>query len=402
MTLALALAGPLACSSIGDPGGAGDGTIGGSGSGADGHGDCDNGGGPDGGGGSTMATGPLHTDGARIVDEDGNTVRLTGVNWFGLETPNFAPHGLWQRSMDDMLDQVAALGFNVLRVPYSSQLFDAGSTPNGIDFNLNPDLVGKSGLEILDVLVQKAGARGLRIILDRHRPGADAQSPLWYTGAYSEDRWISDWVMLATRYRGNPTVIATDLHNEPHGAATWGDGSATTDWRAAATRAGNAILAANPDLLIVVEGVEAYNNNYYWWGGNLAGAGAAPVQLDVPGHVIYSPHDYPSSIYPQSWFSDPTYPANLPGVWSAHWGYLVEQNIAPVMLGEFGTRYETDSDKEWLAALVQYIGENGLSFTYWSLNPDSGDTGGILEDDWQTVRQDKMDVIAPVLAPPLP
>ena len=252
------------------------------------------------------------------------------------------------------------------------------------------------------MLVAKAGARGLRIILDRHRPGADAQSPLWYTDAYSEDRWISDWVMLATRYRGNPTVIAADLHNEPHGAATWGDGSATTDWRAAATRAGNAILAANPDLLIVVEGVEAYNNNYYWWGGNLAGAGAAPVQLDVPGHVIYSPHDYPSSIYPQSWFSDPTYPANLPGVWSAHWGYLVEQNIAPVMLGEFGTRYETDSDKEWLAALVQYIGENGLSFTYWSLNPDSGDTGGILEDDWQTVRQDKMDVIAPVLAPPLP
>ena len=24
----------------------------------------------------------------------------------------------------------------------------------------------------------------------------------------------------------------------------------------------------------------------------------------------------------------------------------------------------------------------GVSFTFWSLNPDSGDTGGILADDW--------------------
>jgi hypothetical protein len=37
--------------------------------------------------------------------------------------------------------------------------------------------------------------------------------------------------MLAGRYRGNPTVIGADLDNEPHGAATWGDGNPQTDWR---------------------------------------------------------------------------------------------------------------------------------------------------------------------------
>ncbi len=202
-------------------------------------------------------TGRFRVDGGRILDAAGNPVRFTGINWFGLETPNFAPHGLWMRSMDSMLDQVAALGFNVLRVPFSSQLFDAGSTPNGIDFSQNADLMGKSGLEIMDTLIEKAAARGLRIILDRHRPGADSQSELWYTAAYGEERWIADWVMLAGRYRDNPAVIAFDLHNEPHGAATWGDGSMTTDWRAAAARAGDAILAVNPDVLIIVEGVEA-------------------------------------------------------------------------------------------------------------------------------------------------
>ena len=54
--------------------------------------------------------------------------------------------------------------------------------------------------------------------------------------------------MLAQRYASNPAVIGADLHNEPHGSATWGDGNPATDWRLAAERAGNAILAANPEL----------------------------------------------------------------------------------------------------------------------------------------------------------
>jgi len=347
-------------------------------------------------------TGRFTVADGRILDASGNPVRFTGINWFGLETPNFAPHGLWQRPMDAMLDQVAALGFNVLRVPFSSQLLDAGSTPNGIDFSQNADLVGKSGLEIMDILIEKAAARGLRIILDRHRPGADSQSELWYTAAYGEERWIADWVMLAERYRDQPAVIAFDLHNEPHGAASWGDGSMTTDWRAAATRAGNAILAVHPDLLIVVEGVEKVGTDFYWWGGNLRGAGAAPVELAVPGRVVYSPHDYPASIYPQTWFSAPDYPANLPGVWDAAWGYLPGSGAGAILVGEFGTKYQTESDRQWLGALAGYIAANQLSFTYWSLNPNSGDTGGILADDWVTVHEDKMAVIRPLLAPPLP
>src|SRR5437868_1298636 len=88
-------------------------------------------GGPDGGGGTSAGpAGRLRISGAHLVNEQGTTVRLTGVNWFGLETPNYAPHGLWARPMGAMLDQIKALGFNVIRVPFSSQLFDAGSTPN--------------------------------------------------------------------------------------------------------------------------------------------------------------------------------------------------------------------------------------------------------------------------------
>ena len=75
--------------------------------------------------------GPLHTAGAKLLDANGLEVRITGVNWFGLETDTFAPHGLWARNYGEMLDQIAAAGFNTVRLPYSNQLFDAASVPTG-------------------------------------------------------------------------------------------------------------------------------------------------------------------------------------------------------------------------------------------------------------------------------
>jgi aryl-phospho-beta-D-glucosidase BglC (GH1 family) len=304
--------------------------------------------------------------------------------------------------MGSMLDQIKMLGYNSIRVPFCSQMFDAGSTPNSIDYTQNPDLVGLNSIQILDKLIAGAGARGLKIILDRHRPDSGAQSALWYTSQYSEQRWIADWQMLATRYLGNPTVVGFDLHNEPHDPATWGDGNQSTDWRLAAERAGNAVLAINPHLLIIVEGIQTYNGDSYWWGGNLAGAASSPVQLSVANQLVYSAHDYPATVYNQTWFSASNYPANLPAVWDAHWGNLVKNGTTPVWIGEFGTKDETTSDQQWLTAMASYIAQNGFNFAFWCWNPDSGDTGGILQDDWQSVNQNKQSVLQPLLAAPIP
>ncbi len=52
-----------------------------------------------------------HTSGAKLLDSCGNTVHIAGVNWFGMETANYAPHGLWSRGYKDMLDQIKSQGF---------------------------------------------------------------------------------------------------------------------------------------------------------------------------------------------------------------------------------------------------------------------------------------------------
>jgi aryl-phospho-beta-D-glucosidase BglC (GH1 family) len=361
---------------------------------------------------ATSATGFFHTSGNQILDSNNQVVKIAGVNWFGLETTTYAPQGLWTRSYQSMMDQMKQLGFNTIRLPFSDQLFDSSSVPNGIDFSKNPDLQGLNGLQIMDKIVGYAGQIGMRIILDHHRSDAGNSandSGLWYTTVYPESRWISDWTMLAARYAGNPTVIGADLHNEPHGPATWGDGSAN-DWRLAAERAGDAIQAVNSNWLIIVEGTEQGSSGSYWWGGNLSNAGASPVVLNQPGHLVYSAHDYPASVYQQSWFNAPNYPNNLPAVWDANWGYLFRKGIAPVLLGEFGSKLATTSDQQWFDKMTAYLGgdldgngtndlaagQQGISWTYWSWNPNSGDTGGILADDWTTVNQNKVNELTPI------
>ncbi|MGH7862317.1 MAG: glycoside hydrolase family 5 protein, partial [Candidatus Dormibacteraceae bacterium] len=244
----------------------------------------------------------LHTCGARIDDSRGREVKITGVNWSGMEGSDAAPGGLGNRDWQEILDQVAALGYNTIRVPFSSEAIESGQPIGGVNFALNPDLQGLDGLGMLDQIVAGARARGLKVILDRHQPTATGREPLWYDREVPEDRWIADWRMLAARYRGNDTVIGVDLSNEPHGPATWGTGDPATDWRLAAERAGNAVLQVNPYLLVFVEGIEVYQGDHFWWGGNLEGARAAPVRLQVPNRVVYSPHDYGPSISDQPWF----------------------------------------------------------------------------------------------------
>ncbi|MCX5333279.1 cellulase family glycosylhydrolase [Streptomyces sp. NBC_00140] len=359
---------------------------------------------------AAAGAGYWHTSGRQILDEAGQSVRIAGINWFGFETGNYVLHGLWSRDYKSMIDQMKSLGYNTIRIPFSDDIFKSGTVPNSIDFSSgkNADLQGLNSLQILDKIVSYAGQDGLKVILDRHRPDSGGQSALWYTSAVPESTWMANLRALATRYLGKDTVVGIDIHNEPHDPACWGCGDTTKDWRLAAQRAGNAILAVNPELLIFVEGVQTYNGVSGWWGGNLMGVADHPVQLNVANRVVYSAHDYATSVAQQSWFSDPTFPANMPGIWDKYWGYIFKQNIAPVWVGEFGTTLQSTVDQRWLAALVDYLrptstyGSDSFHWTFWSWNPNSGDTGGILKDDWQTVDTVKDGYLASVKAPGFP
>jgi endoglucanase len=54
----------------------------------------------------------------------------------------------------------------------------------------------------------------------------------------------------------------------------------------------------------------------------------------------------------------------------------------------------------WQRAFVEFLRERRLGFVYWSWNPTSGDTGGLLADDWLTIVEPKRRLLAPLLDGP--
>ena len=365
-----------------------------------------------------VSTGIFCTTGVQAAPYSG---RLTGVNWFGFETSNYVVHGIWARDYKSVLKQIKDLGFNCVRIPWCNEMI--GKTPNSVQINevgvdaytketgLNLDLKGLDSLGILDKIIAEAGRLGLMIILDNHsrEAGGYMTETLWYTAKTSEEKWISDWIMMAKRYKDYENVVAYDLNNEPHGnmtqgmkpPATWGydePGYGNTDWKKAAEKCGVELLKVNPNALIIVEGVENYKGNNYWWGGNLMGVKDSPITEIPKANLMYSPHEYGPEVYPQPWFEAPDFPDNMAAIWDEKFWFIYKENIAPIFIGEFGFKETTGVPGTWLKTLMEYAGGK-CSWTYWCMNPNSGDTGGILDHDWATVHQEKINAIKPYLAP---
>lgn len=324
-------------------------------------------------------------------------VRVWGLNWFGLETPDRAPHGLWARPLEEFVAQVASLGFTALRVPVSPQSIRAGfssaswSQRGAID----------TGREQLDALLNAADARGLRVLLDFHTcdpgrlGGSLPGSPIACSG-YGLDGWLADLRELAAIAALHPrTVLGIDLANEPHDL-TW------TAWRDLATQGARAVLCANPRVLVFVEGVGNASNNAgfdAFWGENLTEAARLPVDAP-PERLVYSPHVYGPSVARMRYFSASDYPRNLPPIWNAHFGHLVAAG-ANVVMGEFCGWYDdgrASGDVAWQDAMVAWMGTRPVrGFFDWALNPNAGDTGGILQDDWRTPNAAKLRLLAPLM-----
>ncbi len=352
----------------------------------------------------------LSASGNKLFDSTGKEVRLTGVNWFGFETSQYSPHGIWTRDTKSVLMQIKDLGFNTIRLPWCNDMLKPGASININSYGSDPysgispmneeESKLNKPIELLDVIVKWCQENNMKIVLDNHSRAADGflNEKYWYTDTFSEQQWIDDWIFLANRYKDFSTVVAMDLNNEPHGS-TWGDSNPDTDWNKAAERCGNAILNVHPDVLIIVEGVGQFEGDSYWWGGQLKGVTKYPVQLSNPNKLFYSAHEYGPEVSQQDWFESPDFPNNMPAIWEEHFHYLYENNTSPIFIGEFGIK-DQDNDiaftwyKEWMG----FMGDI-YSWTFWTMNPNSGDTGGILKDDWISVNQWKMDVLNPHFAP---
>jgi len=397
----------------------------------------------------------LTTNGNQVVDSDGNSVWLAGANWFGMNATERVFHGLWSANMEELVSATAQRGINVIRVPISTQLlleWQAGQFDTvSVNLSANPNLEGKNSLEIFDHFLLQAKSCGVKVIMDIHGAEADNSghiAPLWYKGTVTTDDWVSTIGWLATRYAGDDTIIAYDLENEPHGVPTgtaasqqqagesdfdycnrlpeatdngfakWDDSTDINNWKYAAELGAAAVLNANPNALILIEGTEVQAKHgkwvnpskvpnqpepcysFNWWGGNLKGVAEYEVlaPAGLQDQIMYSPHDYGPAVYMQGWFKSffdrDTLRAD---VWEPNWLYIHNEGISPLLIGEWGGFMDGGINQKWMEALRDEIAALKLHHTFWVINPNSGDTGGLVLNDWVTWDEEKYALLKPAL-----
>lgn len=368
---------------------------------------------------NAMAVGYV-TQAGRIYDARGQEVQVRGVSHYGFNATILQPQFLWAMGWKEQIAQMKSLGFNAIRVPFVPDTLYSTALVNRmsyVDPSLNPELIGKTPLQVFDLWMAEANRQGMYILLDFHSVSKQRQYPTWYVSnpadfsliynnqAYTRDHWIRDLVFVARRYANLPYFFGIDIYNEPNGVARWstGDPNATNPanhWKAAAESASAAVLAVNPNLLIFVQGISGNfdgieNSNIpINWGEDFQPQAYQPLNIPLD-KLVLSPHTYGPDVYVKSSFGASTFPANL----AAHWDTLFGQfhPVHPVVVGEWGGKYGQGTggqqDVTWQNAFVDYLLSKGIrnSF-YWCYTPNSGDTGGILDDNLN-VRQDKMTLL---------
>lgn len=366
----------------------------------------------------------LDVEGSQIVDKDGEPVYLTGINWFGYETTGANGfYGLDKCSLTESLDMLAELGFNLIRIPVSADLileWEEGKDeePSFLSTEENPQLDGYTNLQVLDYTIDYLKTIGIKVMFDMHSVTRGSyEENLWYNDEISFEELIEAWRWLVERYEGDDTVIAADLKNEPHGVpaeedfAKWDNSEDSNNWKQAAEEIAEEILAVNPELLIVVEGVESYpmdgydysncdkfTTHFNWWGGNLRGVKDHPLDISQPEKVVYSAHEYGPDIHLQPWFDKDFDEDTLyEDCWYPNWYYIEEEDIAPVLIGEWGGKLENADNERWFEAFANFVSDVDLHHTFWSFNPNSDDTGGLMKEDWKTLEEEKFELIEPTL-----
>lgn len=90
----------------------------------------------------------------------------------------------------------------------------------------------------------------------------------------------------------------------------------------------------------------------------------------------------------------------MPAIWNAHFGFIKNISSAAVVIGEWGGA-TTGTNGVWMNAFSSYLKAMGMTDNFvWCLNPNSGDTGGLLLNDWITPDTAKLSLLAGLVPNP--
>lgn len=250
------------------------------------------------------------------------------------------------------------------------------------------------------------------------------------TALQNHQQWVQDWANLVSAISQDPIArdkLMIDLLNEPDNfGIRWEATGGTPALKDLYLSAMDAIYTVNPKALFFIEGTAQGGIGANWGDGfatdhNLIAQNGLSdpnpffqTLLHKPylNQVVISPHVYPPSVTGAS----TNYSG--PGLWnrlSESFGYLTQQGycdetglckVFPVAIGEFGSRFIDSRDIQSMNDIAAYLNNTGAAadgkhqairnWFFWAWNANSGDTGGIVADNWRDIIWQKVDYLSTI------
>jgi aryl-phospho-beta-D-glucosidase BglC (GH1 family) len=396
---------------------------------------------------------PLSIQGNQIMSGSQPYI-MRGVNWFGFNNGQTMVDGLWSGGTSFATDfntivyKLKLLGFNSVRLPFTHADIRMKSKPQIQNCNilsvdktiqktidpritLKPDnkkvpiFVGKFPRSIcneylingttFERLVQTMETflnNDMYVILDYHPMNTEFQAR--DINAFSRS-WRSLWYNLLRQRPNWKGRVILDIMNEPD--------SMYIGWTRSKTKQGpsiseltfamiESIQEFDQTTLFMIEGTAQANYNLNW------GDGYVTDREIIKKHDIDDPNNffqqlvtkpYKTKIIIGPHIYGPTVSKNK----IAHkgkllreriyksFGYLFHQGYCfngkctkfPIVIGEFGSTFLDPEDIAHLNDLADIINNNfsnRASWIFWAYNANSGDTGGLVTDDWQDLNWTKL------------
>ncbi len=358
-----------------------------------------------------LATRRLDVDGMLLLDALDRQVGLRGVNAGGRsKLPPFFPFPFaesgdplqgdappFDAAVAAYFDRVQGWGHDVVRLPFS---WDALEPTRGT--------FDEAWLDRYEAMVEAAGARGLRVIVDFHqdvfaRPYCGDGFPIWacpdpipetpedcsswFLGYFQDtnqmaafdnfwangdglrDDFLAMWEHMVARTWPHDNVIGFEIINEP------GNGSADeADWAPNVLtpfyeEVGSAMRGWAPGALIFFDGT-----------GIDAVTQETEVELPAGEGFIFAPHFYDGNVFLGGDIGGVEYVEEGLGKWAA----LRDAWNVPALVGEFGIRSDHPSAADYVRFNFDFLDVYGLHGTLWEYSTTA--------DDW---NQEAMSVVSP-------
>ena len=313
----------------------------------------------------------LHTNGTHILDEDGNTVILRGANFMGYEF-----NALKSRTEADYA-KMASWGFNVVRLPIAWHLIEP-----------QPGIYSYPYLEVIDMDIRWAKKHGMYVILDMHQWNwsphfAEGNGmPTWLVNDYAQtkkgynqatiDFWeglgsngttpsttnpsmqnlfASVWKMIASRYKGEPTIAGYDILNEPPLEPLYHRrGEVMGYYQIFCQKIVDTIRSIDQKHVILCEP----------WGPIISQSISMQFPMLNGINLGASFHFYH---FRQNYKGDKIWLREMFDTW---WGQAIKDSPWPVWVGEIGCFENVPGATQWLKDMIDIFDELHLGWAFWT------------------------------------